>query len=471
MNLEGRHTLADGKLPALAPEVVGDLIATAADISLLVTADGRIRAVMINPHHPSFGLLSAWEGQRIEDVLTPESVTKFRARSEALEPGRGSAAVELNHADHRNFEFPVRYILHRLPEDRSILLLGRDLRPIAEVQQQLVAAQLAMERDYETQREMETRYRVLMDASRDPMVLVSMSTGRIVDLNGAAAQLLGGVRQDLLGAAIAQEFEGRRRGEFMETMANLAVADAVTPVELSARRSQKRILVTPRVFRAAGERLLLCQLDPAEPALATSDELTDNLQRFYNEGVDGIVFADAEGLIRGANEAFLNMTDSSSLASVRGRSLADFLARGSVDLRLLLDSVRRTGQLRLYSTRLTTDFAGQIAAEISATWLDDRDQPLLALVVRDASRADALRRPSAQPGAPDEPVRNVMELVGNSTLKDIVAETTDVVEKMCIETALELTRNNRVAAAEMLSLSRQSLYVKLRKFGLLNKDE
>ena len=32
---------------------------------------------------------------------------------------------------------------------------------------------------------------------------------------------------------------------------------------------------------------------------------------------------------------------------------------------------------------------------------------------------------------------------------------------MCIETAVELTRNNRVAAAEMLGLSRQSLYVKL----------
>ena len=153
---------------------------------------------------------------------------------------------------------------------------------------------------------------------------------------------------------------------------------------------------------------------------------------------------------------------------MRGRSLTDFLARGAVDLRVLLDNVKRTGQLRLYATRLTTDFMGQIAVEISATWLNDRPNPILALVVRDASRADTLRRPAF--GQPDDGVRNVMELVGSSTLKDIVAETTDVIEKMCIETALELTRNNRVAAAEMLSLSRQSLYVKLRKYGLLNKD-
>jgi DNA-binding NtrC family response regulator len=63
-----------------------------------------------------------------------------------------------------------------------------------------------------------------------------------------------------------------------------------------------------------------------------------------------------------------------------------------------------------------------------------------------------------------------MQLVGYSTLKDIVAETTEIIEKMCIETALELTGNNRVAAAELLSLSRQSLYVKLRKFGILGKE-
>ena len=45
-------------------------------------------------------------------------------------------------------------------------------------------------------------------------------------------------------------------------------------------------------------------------------------------------------------------------------------------------------------------------------------------------------------------------------------ETTDVIERLCIEAALELTRDNRASAAEMLGLSRQSLYVKLRRHGL-----
>lgn len=469
MTTDGRHLLNGGKLPLIAPDLLGEILASASDLALLVSPSRRIVSVLVNPQHRSFGQLTDWEGTNLKDVLAEGSLRKLEARLAEMQGGRrGNVAIELNHADKSHWEFPVRYTIHRIGSDESFLMLGRDLRPIAEVQQQLVQAQLALERDYETQREMDTRYRVLMEVSRDPVVMVSMSSGRITDINPAAALLLGGQRGDLVGSAIAQEFEGRRRGEFLESMTNLAVAESSAPIELIARRSQMRIFVTPTVFRAAGERILLCQLDTTERGQAGTDELADNLARLYHEGVDGIVFTDAEGNIRGANEAFLNLTDTANIAAVRGRSLTDFLARGAVDLRMLLDNVKRTGQLRLYATRLTTDFMGQIAVEISATWLNDRPNPVLVLVVRDASRAETLRRPAF--GQPEEGVRNVMELVGSSTLKDIVAETTDVIEKMCIETALELTRNNRVAAAEMLSLSRQSLYVKLRKYGLLNKD-
>ncbi len=51
-------------------------------------------------------------------------------------------------------------------------------------------------------------------------------------------------------------------------------------------------------------------------------------------------------------------------------------------------------------------------------------------------------------------------------MRDIVSETTDLIERLCIEAALELTHDNRASATEMLGLSRQSLYVKLRRYGL-----
>ena len=68
-------------------------------------------------------------------------------------------------------------------------------------------------------------------------------------------------------------------------------------------------------------------------------------------------------------------------------------------------------------------------------------------------------------------MENIIDLVGSTPLKELVRGTTDVVEKLCIETAIKLTNNNRASAAEMLGLSRQSLYVKLRKYGLIDHDD
>jgi DNA-binding NtrC family response regulator len=56
-------------------------------------------------------------------------------------------------------------------------------------------------------------------------------------------------------------------------------------------------------------------------------------------------------------------------------------------------------------------------------------------------------------------------------LKDLVRETTDVIERLCIEAALNLTANNRASAAEMLGVSRQSLYVKLRRLGIADPSD
>jgi transcriptional regulator PpsR len=457
-------------MPLIDPELLSEIVSTAADISLLIAGDGRVVAVMVNPAHLAFGRLEAWVGRQISEIVTEESNDKLIRRFEQVSrPGARAVVVEVNHVDQALWEFPVRYSMHNIGKDRSVLMMGRDMRPVAEMQQQLVMAQFALERDYETQREMDTRYRVLMEATRDAVVLVAMNSGRISDLNAAAAVMLGGSRQDLVGAAIAQEFEGRRRGEFLESLSNIASADAVSPVELVARRSQRKVRVIPKLFRAAGERLMLCRIEAPEQSNSPNTETNENLERLFHEGVDAMVFLDQDGIISSVNDAFLKLTDSTHLASVRGRSLADYLARGGVDLRVLLDNARRARQLRLYATRILSEFKGEVPVEISATFLTDRPKPGFGLIIRDASRAEMLRRPGFSAG--DDGMRSVMELVGSSTLKDIVAETTDVVEKMCIQTAVDLTRNNRVAAAEMLGLSRQSLYVKLRKFGLLSKDD
>ena len=458
-----------GSIPLIAPDVLGDIISSASDIAVVVTQAAQVLSVLVNPNHKSLGRFDHWEGNNLRDFLTRESVPKLDSKLKIFSAGDSTSdMVELNHAD-QSWEFPIRYSFHRIGPDGTILMLGRDLRPIAEMQQQLVKAQVALERDYEAQREYDTRYRVVMETTREPLIFVSANSGRVVDLNKSASALLGASRDDLIGSAFAQEFDGRRRGELSESRTSMAISGSSVQTELVTRRNKKRVSISPKVLRAAGERLLLCRLESADDGESVSDELSEDIAALYQEGIDGSVFTDAQGVIRSANESFLNLTDAAHLTNVKGRLLSDFLARGGVDLKVLLENAERAGHMRIYATKLTGEFANTVSVEISATYLTDRAHPAYVFVIRDASRAEVTRKPGVV-AVTDDSVRSVMELVGSATLKEIVAETTDVVEKMCIETAVELTRNNRVAAAEMLGLSRQSLYVKLRKYELLARE-
>lgn len=449
--------------------MLADIVTSACDMALVVSAEHVVESVLVNPQMGQGAKVGHWPGQPLRDLLTPESWLKLEGRLASGELAtHRPMIVELTHSDSANFQFPIRYAITRTAEDGALLLVGRDLRPMAELQQQLVQAQLALERDFEAQRELETRYRVLLEMNPSPLVLVSLSSGKILDLNSAAVDLIGGRRQDLIGAPMTQEFDGRRKSDVLEGLGKIAGADQDGTVDLVVRRNRQVLQASATMFRAAGDRLLLCRLTQTEADRAQGDSLQDMSHRLFKHGIDAMVFLDTEGVIQAANDSFLNLIDSTTAALLQGRSFADFLSRGSIDLRVMLDNTKRLGHLRNYPTRLNTEFAGQVAVELSATWLTDRGNPVVGLVIRQSPLTESTRWPLAVPG--NEGLRSVMQLVGYSTLKDIVAETTEIIEKMCIETALELTRNNRVAAAELLSLSRQSLYVKLRKFGLLTKE-
>lgn len=463
-----------GSRPLFGSALLSGVISSVADIAIVIDRGGLVMSAMAGGDSRVFDELASWPGRPLSSLLDPSSVRKLEKRLAEFvaqgADGSGDAVlwVELIHNDDSGDGFPVRYSLHHLEEGGAILMLGRDQRPVIEMQQQILNAQIALERDYEAQREMDTRYRLLMDFTGDAIVVVSMNTGRIVDLNHHAAGLLGLARADLIGNEFMRQFV---RGDGEDLLGRLSAnlpRGGSEPVEAQTLRSLLPVRVHGRLFRASGERLMLCRLEGPDSGDARASPLAEDLDQLFYKGVDAIVFADRDGVIVATNDAFLNITDSVGIESVRGRSLAEFFVRGAIDLKVLMENARRAGHLRSYATKLVTDFDAQVSVEMSATWLGDRSDPRLALIIRDTTSALSMR---SDLSLGDESMRNVMDLVGSTTLKDIVAETTNVVERICIETAIELTRNNRVAAAEMLGLSRQSLYVKLRKYGLLSREE
>jgi transcriptional regulator PpsR len=450
-----------------------DLFERGADIAVFVDASETVAGISVSPDSPSLGCLDHWVGRKLVNFLTQESREKFSARLAQMraDPSFVPRPIELNHFDNATWEFPIRYTLHRGPGDGTILMLGRDMQPIAEVQQRLVNEQLARERDQQKLRAETTFFRVVLNASDTPLVLVEPQKGRIRDLNAAAATVLGSKPETLAGNSFPQAFEGRRPGEFMENLQAAAAAEVVRGVEAVARRNGRVVMVYPENFRAAGDLYMLCRLVAVEDEGAAASEIGRSLSALFTTSSDAVVLTDLQGVIREANDAFLSLADAAQLRDVRGRSLAEFLGRGGIDLKLILDSATKAGRLRSYSAHLASMNGTRASVDISAARLIQTGGDLgFGLILREQSPVDAIDPDTGRLAVSDEAMKNVMDLVGTASLKELVAATSDVIEKICIETAIQLTGNNRVAAAEMLGLSRQSLYVKLRKYGLISTE-
>ncbi|MEL6959740.1 MAG: transcriptional regulator PpsR, partial [Pseudomonadota bacterium] len=373
-----------GSIPLIAPEMLGDIIAALADIAIVIDEHATIASIITSP---DFGLpegSDSWIDRPFTSILRVESIPKFeRAMSAFLNEETLTNPVQLNHAENDvDLSFPVNYTFHKVGPDGSILLLGRDLRPISEMQQQLVKAQIALEQDYEQQREYDTRFRVLMESNRDPVVFVSLSSGRITEANNIAARLLGRERNDLIGAPFAQEFDGRRKSELMDALSASALSEGPSTISVQSRKGRKTIRLSPTLFRAAGDRIMLCRLELNEGEGASTSQLTEGLMGLFDQGADAIAFTDGQGEILSVNDAFLELTDTAHSLNVKGRSLGDYLQRGQVDLKVLLENAARVGHIRLYSTKLSGEFSAPRMVEISATYLSDAENPGYAFILR-----------------------------------------------------------------------------------------
>ncbi len=445
----------------------------AADLAVYLSPAGDVEGISVNPDCPSLGCLDHWVGRNFNSFLTVESVAKLDERIAEMRADANMTPrwIEINHVDNATWEFPIRYSIHRIYGGDHLLLLGRDMQPIAEVQQRLVSEQLARERDQQLLRGEQTFYNVALEASETGLIMLEPESGKIRDLNSSAALLLGTKASTLTGSSLAQAFEGRKREELLDALSSAARTDEAKGVDLVARRNGHSLTVYPDYFRAAGQLFILCRLVPVDANMATSADVAQSTALLFASTSDAIVLTDGKGTIREANESFLIMADAAQMRDVRGTSFSDYLARGSVDMKIMLEAALKKGRLSNYATKITSLTGTRTGVDISASHLESHGGDFgYGFVIRGVSSNTAADGEAPTSAVNEDAMKNVMDLVGTASLKELVSATSDVIEKLCIETAVQLTGNNRVAAAEMLGLSRQSLYVKLRKHGLMNAD-
>jgi transcriptional regulator PpsR len=434
------------------------------DLTLILDLEGVIRRATSSQAVGEDGVAD-WVGRPWSDTVGGVAGDKVRRMVADARHGGVSAFRQINQRFPSGRELPMEFTTVRLGERDGMIAIGRNLQAVSELQSRLIAAQQAREQDYWKLRAVETRYRLLFDATHEAVLVLTVEGLRVVEANPEAMRALGftpgweftrEVAQADLDAFQAMLLRVREYGR--------------TPgivVHLGPNR-------TPWVTRATlmvsePGPVFLLQLAPTMPALADAvraepvpvDTLLERLP-------DGFVAIDPDGTIRRANGAFLDLVQVGAEGTVVGQSLGRWLGMPGADLSALLAGVQRHRTVRLFATRIQGELGLETEVEVAAAGNTDTRPRVLGVVIRDTGR----RVPSGldDPQKVEPPLASTIAAmsgkVGHTPLLQLVREATSAVERHYIEEALEQAGGNRTAAAEILGLSRQSLYVKLNRYAM-----
>ncbi|QAU49947.1 transcriptional regulator PpsR [Bradyrhizobium guangzhouense] len=456
----------------LDADVAATLVAAASDIALAMDNDGMIHDVAFQRVDLPLELKYSdqWVGRSWQATVVAESQRKIEQLLEEAKARKHSRWREIRYPATRGPDIPILCSVVATGEQRFVAI-GRDVRAAAALQQKLVEAQIAMERDYSRMRSVESRYRILFQMYSEPVLIVDAATHRVVEANPAASILVDDGPTQLIGKLFPDA---------------LLIDDPAASQSISlALRTQGRIealklhLDNGRDFSLDGaffrqdlSSFFLLRFSPSAPTLASPSDQADetsHVLQFVEEAPDGLILTDCDGRLLRANAAFLQLAQIESEKLVQGENIDRWIGKSSVDLEILLANLRQHRALKLFSSVVRGEHGSPVNVEISAVALGPRDDPSLGFIIRNVERRIGT---NSDPRSEIPRSREQLaELIGRVPLKELVRETTDVIERMCVEAALKLTGDNRATAAEMLGLSRQSLYVKLRRFGLAEASE
>ena len=458
-------------LAEMGSDAVATLISAAADVVLILDRDGVIRDMALGNDEMIQTGCQHWLGKPWLQTVTPESQPKIEAllRTHGALTGDGVRWRQVNQLLADGLDLPIAYSVAPIPNGQGIgsIAFGRDLRPQVVLQQRLVAAQQTMERDYWRLRQIETRYRLLFQLASEPVLILDGGLDRLEEANPAAYGLLGeAARQS--GWSLADSLCPQSLTAVREMMDRLRATGRSDPCPVKLAGSNTSLFMAMTQFRQDNRLFFLVRLTRPDASDPTLSAARHQLVEVMESAPDALVVTETDGRILSVNRAFLDLAQLSSEEQARGELLDTWLGRTGVDFRVLLSNLRQHGTVRLFATQLRGAFGSAAEVEVSAVAVSGGTQPCLGFTIRDMGR-----RLSPDARAHKELPRSasqMTELVGRLPLKDIVKETTDLIEQLCIEAALELTGDNRASAAEMLGLSRQSLYIKLRRFGIMDSS-
>jgi transcriptional regulator PpsR len=425
------------------------------DITLVLDNDAVIQQVTVS-NTVSGEFVKSWLGRPWIETVADSGVDKVQRSLEDAQAGGVSAYRRIVQRFPSGLELPIEYTTVRLADSGGMVAVGRSLQASSEMESRLIAAQQAMERDYWKLREVETRYRLLFDASNEAVLVLSADDLRVTEANPAAIRALGVTS----GWEFLGEMAPRERDSF-RVMLDKAREGGRAPggvFHIGAR--QAPWMISASVMNDNAALFYMLQLVPADGQAALASESVAKID-IVQHIPDAVVAIGRDGIVQSANQAFLKMVKVEDADDVIGLRLDRWLGRPGADLAAILSDVRANGQARRLAATIRDRSGAPHSIEVSAGGDPSDEAGSIALVLREPSAA----RPDA-PATGSQPTLPALTSAGKTPLKSLVQAAVSVVERHYVESALAITEGNRTAAAERLGLSRQSLYAKLNRYGL-----
>jgi transcriptional regulator PpsR len=429
------------------------------DITLRLDPSGIIREATL-ANAISGEAVDGWVGRPWEETVRETGGGFVRRMLQDAHSHGVSTFRQVTQLFPSGLELPIEYNAVRLGGKAGLIAVGKNLQMVAELQARVVAAQQAREQDYWKVREIETRYRLLFDATHDPVVMVAADGLAVLEANPAAIRNCGFVVGWELQNVLAPEDHPPFRAMLARVQEH-GRAPSIR-VHLGADRVAWIVRATPAAFGA--ERAFLLQFaavgaTPRESARAAGLALDPLIERLP----DGFVLVDGGGVVRRANRGFLDLVQAAETAAVIGEPLGRWLSQPGADAAVLLASVRRHHSVRIFPTTMVGELGLEAQVEISAAADADVRPRTIGVLIRDVGP----RLPGVVPA--DElggVLAKMGERIGRLPLLELIREAGGVIERHYIEEALRRSKGNRTVAADILGLSRQSLYTKLARHGI-----
>jgi len=447
-----------------------NLVSLVADTVLVMDEHGVIENVLNTQTH-GLGQLNSLIGKSWIESSSIESRKKIEMLLASKDDDNQQKWRQINIPSPDSPDLPLMVMVLHCTQDNKILGVGRDLRSLANLQQRLIEAQQAIETDYLRLRFAEARYRQLFDLSLTSHVIIDGSTYKILEANSVAQDLMTEKGRRMVGRSLAEFIDMNDFNELQEVLNSSRNTNFSKKIQIKLAKNGVPAEISVNFLREENQTIFLINIIPNSQVTKDSsiDANSLRLMNAVQHSSDAFVITDMQGKILTSNHTFLEMAKVEKMSEMINEPIDNWLGRSGIDLQVIMSNLKDKNSIKHYITSIIPNGnSSGMEVELSAVKVNNPTESYIGFSIRSIGQRISQRNQTNHDLK--QTATKLTELVGRVPLRDIVSETTDMIEKMCIMSALELTMNNRVSASEMLGLSRQSLYIKMRRFGITDPN-